>query len=93
MENIEEVKADKGAELPPIKFTNLIQAELIRDSHEDPVVWITKNSENFRKLLSVNPNLIEDYKKVANDEDKKETFLKFVAGALNDIAMSEGDVN
>ena len=68
MENIEEVKADKGAELPPIKFTNLIQIELIKDSHEEPAAWIAKNSENFRKLLEANPSLIEDYKKVADDE-------------------------
>ena len=90
MENIEEVKADKGGELPPIKFTNLIQFELIKESHENPVVWVAKNSENFRKLLLVNPNLIEDYKKVTDDENSKTAFLKFVAGALRDLEILEG---
>lgn len=90
MQNIEQVKPDSGAELPPIKFTNLIQFELIKESNEDPVVWIAKNSENFRKLLQVNPNLIEDYKKVSNDEDSKKAFLKFVAGALRDVEILEG---
>ena len=93
MENIEQVKPDSGMELPPIKLTNLIQVELIKESHADSVVWIMENSENFRKLLVANPNLIEDYKKVADDEDKKEAFLKFVAGALEDIANGEGEVN
>jgi len=93
MENIEQVKPDTGAELPPTKLTNLIQVELINESHEDPILWIAKNSENFRKLLGANPNLIEDYKKVADDEDKKGAFLRFVAGALEDIANGEGEVN
>lgn len=90
MQNIEQSKSDSGTELPPIKFTNLIQFELIKESQEDPVVWIAKNSENFRKLLQVNPNLIEDYKKVENDESSKVAFLKFVAGALRDVEIWEG---
>lgn len=91
MENIE--KVGSGGELPPIKFTNLIQLELIKISHEEPLDWIKNNSENFRKLLEANPNLIEDYRKVADDENKKEAFLKFVASALEDIASGEGAVN
>lgn len=93
MQNIEQVKPDGGAELPPIKFTNLIQFELIKESRENPAVWVEKNSENFRKLLQANPNLIEDYKKVADDESKKKAFLKFVAGALRDIEIGEGEGN
>jgi hypothetical protein len=93
MENIEQVKSDEGGELPPIKLTNLIQYELIKESHEDSVVWVAQNSENFRKLLEANPNLLEDYEKSKSDKDKKEAFLKFVAGALTDIREGEGDVN
>ncbi len=93
MENFEEVKLNSGAELPPIRLTNLIQFELIKESHEDPVVWIEKNSENFRKLLEANPNLIEDYKKVADDEKKKSAFLEFISGALEDVLAGENSVN
>ncbi len=93
MGNIEQVKSDNRAELPPIEFTNLIQRELIQNSQEDPVVWVEKNSANFRKLLEANPNLIEDYKKLSEDKDKKNRFLEFVAGALRDIRMGEGEAN
>lgn len=93
MQNIEQVKIDEGGELPPIKLTNLIQFELIEESHEDPVVWISKNSENFRKLLQANPNLIEDYKKVTTDPKEKELFLKFIIGTLKDIDEGEGEAN
>ena len=93
MQNIEQSKFSGETELPPIEFTNLIQAELIGNSHEDPMEWVAKNSENFRKLLVANPSLIEEYKKVLADKEKKARFLKFVAGALVDVRVGEGNIN
>lgn len=93
MQNIEQAKSSGGAELPPIEFTNLIQRELIQNSHEDPMEWVAKNSENFRKLLVANPSLIEEYKKVLADKEKKARFLEFVAGALEDVGAGEKEMN
>lgn len=88
MENIEQVTGKK--EVPPIKFTNLIQAELIKLSHDEPMIWVEKNSANFRKLLEANPNLLRDYESNSTDENKKKKFLEFVAGALEDIRDEKG---
>lgn len=93
MQNIEQLKSSGGAELPPIEFTNLIQRELIQNSHEDPMEWVVKNSANFRKLLEANPDLIEKYKAASGDKEKKAQFLEFVAGALEDVGLGEKEVN
>ena len=57
----------------PIKDMNLIQVNLIKDSGEDPMAWVLKNSAAVDKIIELNPNLIGEYKK---NPKEVENFIK-----------------
>lgn len=42
---------------------NLIQRDLIQKSGEDPIGWIDKYGDDFRKLIEKNPEILELFEK------------------------------
>jgi len=56
-------QVSKNEHGPGVEVTNMMQMELIERSGINPMAWIGKYGEGFRKLVTADPSLVEDYEK------------------------------